>query len=557
VQIAELYTLLLDPPLAVPSRANPSEIRPLPEGDVRPAPSESLAVPPPMATPSAAAPAAAAPSYAPGESYGPVNSGDSLWKIASRSIPDSSVNINQMMIAIQRANPDAFVGGNINRLRTGAVLRIPSREEISAVGASEASQIVREQTSTDTPLQPIETDSSAPARPTPAAPERSADSRLAIVPPRGDQPAAAAQSGAAAAGEGRELRADLARAREQTETLDQENRELKSRVQELEKIRGDSERLLELRSSELQALQQRLAELEAERAAAAANAASTPTPPPATPTTEAAPAAAPAEQPITDPVATESGEVPDLDAAAAAPTTAEAPAEAAPADVDEPAPAAPIDTQPATEPAAAAETQAETAPAEPMPARPPRQEWYENPLVLGGGGALLLGLLALLGLRGRGKKKAAAAAAAGTSSRFEGTDFGVPGGADSAAEGAEAFDDAEERELLDRVAEQPDDLERHIDLVRYYYGLNDPARFEGAVEAMYAQVYDPDDIAWQQALQMGREMPTRPSGDQARTGARLPRHGRRRGCARHARGSDREGNRPARSSAKRLLDDIR
>jgi pilus assembly protein FimV len=496
------YTLLLDPPLAVPSRANPSETRALPEGDVQPAPSESLAVPPPMAAPPAGA--ASAPSYAPGESYGPVNSGDSLWKIASRSIPDGSVNINQMMIAIQRANPDAFVGGNINRLRTGAVLRIPTRDEISAVGASEASQIVREQTSTETPLQPIETDRSTTPPPSPAAASRTADSRLAIVPPRGDQPASAAQSGAADAGEGRELRADLARAREQTETLDQENRELKSRVQELEKIRGDSERLLELRNSELQALQQRLAELESQRAAAAATAASAPVEQPAvTP---------PVETP--QPEASTASEVPGLDdAASAAPTETTETAETSEAtSTEETAPAteaeapAPMPAAPTEAATPAAEPPAEVAPAETMPARPPRPEWYENPLVLGGGGALVLGLLALLGLRGRGKKKAAAVAAAGATSRFDGADFGVPGSAEDTTHGAEAFDDAEERELLDRVAEQPDDLERHIDLVRYYYGLNDPARFEGAVEAMYAQVYDPDDIAWQQALQMGREM---------------------------------------------------
>lgn len=486
------YTLLLDPPVAVPSRVNPSQTQALPQGDVRPAPSESLSTPPPMATPRAAAPSAA-PSFAPGESYGPVNSGDSLWKIASQSIPDSSVNINQMMVAIQRANADAFIGGNMNRLRTGAVLRIPSREEISAVGAREASQLVRDQTSTDTPLQPIETDRSATrATPTPA-PAPPADSRLAIVPPRGDQPASAAQTGASSGGEGRELRADLARAREQSEALNQENRELKSRVQELEKIRGDSERLLELRNSELQALQQRLAEIEAQRAAAAA--APTPSAAPTPEVVAPTPALAPLD-PVTETPAPV--EAPDLDTAASTPTEsteAETP-------VAEPAPAEPVAVAPTPTPV----EPAAIAPTDSMPPRAPRQEWYENPLVLGGGGALVIGLLALLGLRGRGKKKAAAAAAVGASSRFEGADFGVPGGVNEADQDLAGYEDAEERELLDRLAEQPDDLERHIDLVRYYYGLNDPARFEGAVEAMYAQVYDPDDSYWQQALQMGREM---------------------------------------------------
>lgn len=492
------YTLLLDPPVVVPSRVNPSQTQALPQGDVRPAPSESLAQPPPMATPRAAAPTAA-PSFAPGESYGPVNSGDSLWKIASQSIPDSTVNINQMMMAIQRANPDAFIGGNINRLRTGAVLRIPSREEISAVSAREAAQFVREQTSADTPLQPIETDRRA-ARPAPApTPSRPADSRLAIVPPRGDQPASAAQTGASSDGEGRELRADLARAREQSEVLDQENRELKSRVQELEKIRGDSERLLELRNSELQALQQRLAELEAQRAAAAATPAPAPVAAPPAPAVETpAPALEPLDPVVETPAPADTGaEVPDLDSADSAPTEESTVAEAP---VAEPAATEPPVAAPTPAPAEAAAT----APADAMPPRPPRQEWYQNPLLLGGGGALVIGLLALLGLRGRGKKKAAAAAAA--PSRFEGTDFGVPASAGDADHDPAGYEDAEERELLDRVAEQPDDLERHIDLVRYYYGLNDAARFEGAVEAMYAQVYDPDDSHWQQALQMGREM---------------------------------------------------
>ncbi|SDD17972.1 FimV/HubP family polar landmark protein [Aquimonas voraii] len=490
------YTLLLDPPLAVPSRANPSQTQALPQGDVRPAPSESLATPPPLAAAGTAA--AAAPTYAPGESYGPVNSGDSLWKIASQSIPDGSVNINQMMVAIQRANPEAFVGGNMNRLRTGAVLRIPSREEIAAVGAREASQLVREQTSGDTALQPIETDRTPVAAASTQTPR--ADSRLAIVPPRGEQPASAAQTGAVAGGDGSELRADLARAREQSEALSQENRELKSRVEQLEKMRGDSERLLELRSSELRALQQRLAEIEAQQAAAGATEAA------ATPAVEA-PAAEPA---ATEPAASELAapaidEVPPTapasEASASAADSAEAAApatETETAPIEEPAaPAAP----PVTEPAAS-ET---PAPAETLPPRPPRQEWYENPLVLGGGGALVIGLLALLGLRGRGKKKAAAAAAAAPS-RFEGADFGMPGASASAATGFEEHEDEEERELLDRVAEQPDDLERHIDLVRHYFGINDAARFEGAVEAMYAQVYDPDDANWQLALQMGREM---------------------------------------------------
>jgi pilus assembly protein FimV len=502
------YTLLLDPPVAVPSRAQPSQTRALPGGDVRPAPAEDLATPPAMATPRAAAPArpaAGGPGLVPGESYGPVSEGDSLWKIASRAMPtDGSVNINQMMVALQRANPDAFIGGNINRLRTGAVLRIPSRDELSSISAGEAAQVVREQ-SGESALQPAAT-----GGPRSAASQSAAsppDSRLAIVPPRGDTPATAAQTGAARGGDGAELRADLARAREQSEALNQENRELRTRVQELEKIRGDSERLLELRNSELQALQQRLAELEALRAAGTAPAAPSAAPAP-TPDVEAAevaaatPDLAATESNVAGGVESAAEGVPPPDLAASEteaptlePTATEAPVAVPPNTVPVTTPPPPISEPPP-----------EVTPPAP---RPPQQAWYQNPLIIGGGGALVVGLLALFALRGRGKKKAAAATAA-AGSRFEGTDFGVPGAAPAAADVEDYSEseavDAEERELLDALAEQPDDLERHLDLVRYYYGINDPARFEGAVEAMYAQVYDPDEPAWQQALQMGREM---------------------------------------------------
>ena len=52
-----------------------------------------------------------------------VQKGDTLWDIASSNV--AGVTAQQMMIALLRANPDAFVDGNINRLRSGYILRIP------------------------------------------------------------------------------------------------------------------------------------------------------------------------------------------------------------------------------------------------------------------------------------------------------------------------------------------------------------------------------------------------------------------------------------------------
>src|SRR5690606_17204886 len=116
--------------------------------------------------------------------------------------------------------------------------------------------------------------------PATSATSRAPDSRLELTPPSRDGgTGSATQSGASAAGEGRELRADLVRSREEASVLAQENVELKSRVGELEKLQTDSSRLLELKDSELAAAQRRLAELEARATAAAATTATLATAP--------------------------------------------------------------------------------------------------------------------------------------------------------------------------------------------------------------------------------------------------------------------------------------
>ena len=62
------------------------------------------------------------------EQYGPVRSGETLSAIAENVLHDG-VTMNQMMIALFKANPQAF-GNNINRLLAGAVLRIPDGDEL-------------------------------------------------------------------------------------------------------------------------------------------------------------------------------------------------------------------------------------------------------------------------------------------------------------------------------------------------------------------------------------------------------------------------------------------
>ena len=76
--------------------------------------------------------------------YGPVRQGDTLWSLADFHLP-TGVIVNQMMIAMFRANPDAF-NGNINLLLEGALLRIPELDEARQIDPNEATQEAIQQT---------------------------------------------------------------------------------------------------------------------------------------------------------------------------------------------------------------------------------------------------------------------------------------------------------------------------------------------------------------------------------------------------------------------------
>lgn len=82
---------------------------------------------------------------APGEPYGPVKSGETLWSIASAYRPDTSLTMNQVMLAILYRNPHAFAGSNVNRLFQGVELDMPGLDEIMAIDPVEAMELVAAQ----------------------------------------------------------------------------------------------------------------------------------------------------------------------------------------------------------------------------------------------------------------------------------------------------------------------------------------------------------------------------------------------------------------------------
>ena len=138
------YVFLLDPPSSAVAQAiEPSQ-------PLRPAmPAQAATRPAPVPAPAPLSAAAPTPMAAPprsadiGSNY-TVKSGDTLSGIAGRNL-QSGVSIEQLMIAIQRANPDAFIGGNINRLRAGAALSLPSSNDAQAITQTNATSEVRAQ----------------------------------------------------------------------------------------------------------------------------------------------------------------------------------------------------------------------------------------------------------------------------------------------------------------------------------------------------------------------------------------------------------------------------
>ena len=79
------------------------------------------------------------------EEYGLTGPGDTLWVIALKVRPNNRISVQQTMLALQRANPEAFINNNINLLKAGHMLRIPDESEIHAETSAEAVAEVRVQ----------------------------------------------------------------------------------------------------------------------------------------------------------------------------------------------------------------------------------------------------------------------------------------------------------------------------------------------------------------------------------------------------------------------------
>lgn len=187
-------------------------------------------------------------------------------------------SLDQTIVALLRANPDAFIGGNANRLKAGAVLRIPDEAGIARFTPDEAALVVREQAAqwrgAGRALPQPPAVAGAPAGDASAAPaasgvrsaRASAGARLEITPPSAnDARKAGSRSGVSAGGGGDMLRQqELQQTRETLAARDAEVQELKARLTELEQLQKKQNELIAMKDSELAAAQQRMAAAQAE-----------------------------------------------------------------------------------------------------------------------------------------------------------------------------------------------------------------------------------------------------------------------------------------------------
>jgi pilus assembly protein FimV len=281
------YTVLLDPPtyappavqqapaVEAPRRATPTDSarieRQPPAPAPQPEPAQPTYTPPPSrpatqpapvieerAEPVVEEPVIDRAPYS-GTSGGDVyvERGNTLWGIASRMRPDSRLTMNQTMLAIYEANPHAF-SGNINQLKAGVTLRVPSADEVFQISRGDAFSEVRRQNeewrdgevfTPDTRYDDTDYSPSQDAASTSETAKDTTETRpsLTLVPPD-EEPAGIDYDD--------ELDTSEPPSREQ---------EIESRIAELEAADvPDQQSLIEIRDNELAALRQELAEIRGE-----------------------------------------------------------------------------------------------------------------------------------------------------------------------------------------------------------------------------------------------------------------------------------------------------
>jgi pilus assembly protein FimV len=260
------YTVLLDPPLYDPGARIARQAAPVPADSSKPG-SEDIAAAPAEMRRDKPYPRRKPRLRAPGV-YGPTAPGDTLSEIAVALRPERSVSINQVMLALLRANPQAFFQDNVNNLHKGMVLRLPDIATIKSISQAEALAQVQQHYTVWEQYRSGMLAAPAP-RPIGAGPaegrgEGTQDTalgpkqdgaQLKLVSPS-DTTSIASQAVPQPPVEGADkVQNELTLAREDLETLRQENAELNTKLAEADNLIKLLQRKLEINDNEFAALQ--------------------------------------------------------------------------------------------------------------------------------------------------------------------------------------------------------------------------------------------------------------------------------------------------------------
>jgi len=193
-----------------------------------------------------------------------VKANDTLWSLSNRMRPDSSVSVEQMMLALVKKNPEAFIEENVNGLKRGYILRMPDQSAIDSVDRQQALAQVREHAtlwrqyreaqSGVVPASALESESEGMA--TDEVTDTAVDGQLSIVSASETDGSDTASTGQDPdAEEVKRLRNELSLARESLESERLEKDDLRTRLADLEQR---VQNVLQMDEAEMAKLQQDL-----------------------------------------------------------------------------------------------------------------------------------------------------------------------------------------------------------------------------------------------------------------------------------------------------------
>lgn len=446
--------------------------------------------------------------------------GDTLHAIASQNQVEG-VSLEQMLVGLYRANEGAFTGKNMNRLKVGQIVHVPTQEELQSITQKEAVSEVHVQTADwnayrnklagmvaeSAPAMEEASPQAAGGKITAPAEDKS----LPPAPGPRDVVKLSKSEAAASKAGGADVAGRLSALQEEATAREKAVKESSERVASLEKQLQDMQKLIEIKNKSL---------------ADAQKGAKTPEPAPATPP------AKPVEpsKPVVPPAPVEPPKPP--------------------VPVAEPPTAVPAPQPPVAEKVEAPAPEAKPQPKKPKkivrPAPPPAKEepglvdgLLGNPLLLAGAGGLLAliggvwffmrnkrrkgldsfeqGILTSGGLKPNTVFGNTAGGTVDTGNTSFLTDFGQ--GASSAMIDTNEVDpiaeaevymaygrDAQAEEILkDAIAKEPKRHELHLKLLEIFLGRKDVSAFETVAGELYASL-GANDPTWRKVAELGRKL---------------------------------------------------